>query len=67
MANYVYTPEEAWTYGTELFDLIAKGTLKINIYKDYPFTTEGAREAQTDLSTRGGKTVGKLLIKIADE
>ncbi|EMD32574.1 hypothetical protein CERSUDRAFT_87891 [Gelatoporia subvermispora B] len=67
MANYTYTPEEANYYGTELFDLISKGVLKINIYKEYPFTTEGVREAQTDLSTRGGKTVGKLMIKIADE
>ncbi|KAH9932066.1 NAD-P-binding protein [Epithele typhae] len=44
-----------------------KDELKINIYKEYPFTTEGARQAQTDLTTKGGSTVGKLLYKISDE
>ncbi|KAH9929813.1 NAD-P-binding protein [Fomitopsis serialis] len=65
--NYIVTPEESLQYGTELFQLIASGVAKINIYKEYPFTTEGAREAQTDLAQRGGKTFGKLIIKIADE
>lgn len=65
--NYVATPEETLYYGTEFFKLVASGAVKINIFKEYPFTTEGAREAQTDLAVRGGKTYGKLLIKIADE
>ncbi|KZT73271.1 NAD(P)-binding protein [Daedalea quercina L-15889] len=65
--NYIVTPEETLYYGTELFQLIATGAVKINVYKEYPFTTEGAREAQTDLATRGGKTFGKLVVKIADE
>ena len=54
-------------YGTEFFKLVASGVVKVNVYKEYPFTTEGAREAQTDLAARGGKTFGKLVIKIADE
>lgn len=64
MSNYVYTAEEAAYYGKVLFNLIGSGELKIKVYKEYPFTTEGVREAQADLTARGGKTVGKLLLKI---
>ncbi|CCL98150.1 uncharacterized protein FIBRA_00144 [Fibroporia radiculosa] len=64
--NYTVTPEETLYYGTELFKLITDGKLKINVFREYPFTTEGIREAQSDLTTRSGKTVGKLVIKIAD-
>ncbi|KAG6901720.1 hypothetical protein C0995_008688, partial [Termitomyces sp. Mi166 len=41
MANYVYTAEEAYYYGQKVFELIGNGTLKINIFKEYPFTDEG--------------------------
>ena len=51
-------------YNTQLWKLIADGTLKINIHGEYPFTAEGVQQAQKDLT--GGKTVGKVLIKIAD-
>jgi NADPH2:quinone reductase len=64
MSNYVYTAEEAFYYGQEVWKLIVNGDLKINIFKEYSFTTEGVREAQRDLTE--GKTTGKLLIKIAD-
>ena len=66
-SNYLVTPDETLFYGTEFFKLVASGVVKVNVYKEYPFTTEGAREAQTDLAARGGKTFGKLVIKIADE
>ncbi|OBZ78424.1 putative quinone oxidoreductase [Grifola frondosa] len=65
VGNYIYTPEEGRRYSTELFSLISKGTLKILIHKEYPFTAEGVQQAQKDLT--GGKTTGKLLIKISDE
>ncbi|EPQ60227.1 NAD P-binding protein [Gloeophyllum trabeum ATCC 11539] len=61
--NYITEPEEALHYGKELFDLIANGTIKINVFKEYPFTAEGVQEAQKDLT--GGKSTGKLVIKIA--
>ncbi|EKM83957.1 hypothetical protein AGABI1DRAFT_110563 [Agaricus bisporus var. burnettii JB137-S8] len=64
MSKYVFTAEEAFYYGQQVWKLVDNGELKINIFKEYPFTTEGAREAQQDLT--GGKTTGKLLIKIAD-
>ncbi|CDO75013.1 hypothetical protein BN946_scf184965.g15 [Trametes cinnabarina] len=63
LSNYMYTPEEGRRYSTELFDLIAKGDLKIRIHAEYPFTAEGVQQAQKDLT--GGKTVGKLIVKIA--
>ncbi|OCH93355.1 NAD-P-binding protein [Obba rivulosa] len=65
LANYVYTPEESRTYGSQLYSLIEQGILKINIFKEYPFTAEGVQQAQKDLV--GGKTTGKLIVKIADE
>lgn len=64
MGNYITTPEEGRRYVTELFQLIADGTLKVNVFKEYPFTGEGVQQAQKDLT--GGKTTGKLVIKIAD-
>lgn len=64
MSNYIYTPEEAYHYGQEVWKLVGDGSLKLNIFQEYPFTAEGVRQAQRDLT--GGKTVGKLLIKFAD-
>ncbi|KAJ7597729.1 NAD(P)-binding protein [Mycena floridula] len=62
MTNYTVTPAEMLYYGTKVFDLVGSGVLKINVFKEYPFTTEGIREAQKDLT--GGKTTGKLVIKV---
>ena len=62
MGNYVFTAEEAAYYGKTLFDLVEKNVLKMEIFKVYPFTTEGVQDAHRDLS--GGKTTGKLLIKV---
>jgi len=65
MANYVYTPEEAAYYGRVLFELVEQEKLRIQIYDEYPFTAEGVQRAHSDLT--GGKTTGKLLIKVAEE
>jgi len=65
MTNYVYTPEEAAHYGQVLFGLIEHEGLKIQIFDEYPFTAEGVQRAQSDLTVAGGKTAGKLLIKVA--
>ncbi|KAI0785393.1 NAD-P-binding protein [Irpex lacteus] len=67
MPNYIVTPEESEHYTKELFKLLTDGVFKIRIPSRYPFTTEGARDAQTELTTPGGKLAGKILIKIADE
>ncbi|KAF7975190.1 hypothetical protein HWV62_10248 [Athelia sp. TMB] len=65
MKNYIATPEEGYHYSSKVFGLIANGTIKVNIHKDYPFTAEGVVESQKDLT--GGKTTGKLIIDIASE
>ncbi|KAF8628218.1 hypothetical protein AX15_004006 [Amanita polypyramis BW_CC] len=63
MNDYVFTAEEGYYYGNRLFDLISKGSLKIRIFKEYPFTAEGVQSTHTDLT--GGKTLGKLIINVA--
>jgi NADPH2:quinone reductase len=65
MTNYVFAPEEAQHYGKVLFELVSNGTLNIKIWKEYDFTAEGVQEAQKDLT--GGKTVGKLIIKVKED
>jgi len=62
VGNYAQTAEELYHYTTQLWALVADGSLKIKIHKEYPFTAEGAIQAQKDLT--GGKSTGKLLIKV---
>lgn len=64
MNNYVYTPEEMRHYSQKIFGLITSGELNIKIFKEYPFTTEGVQEAHRELT--GGKTTGKLIVKVSD-
>lgn len=63
--NYLSTPSEKMHYNSLVFKLINEGTLKVNVWKQYPFTAEGVVESQKDLT--GGKTCGKLVINIAGE
>lgn len=60
--NYIVTPEETKHYFGELVELLTTNKLKVHIFKDYPFTAEGVQQAQKDLV--GGKTTGKLVIKV---
>ncbi|KAJ7922781.1 hypothetical protein B0H13DRAFT_1981728 [Mycena leptocephala] len=62
VGNYAKTAEELYHYTTQLFALVGDGSLKIKIHKEYPFSAEGAIQAQKDLT--GGKSTGKLLIKV---
>ena len=59
------TVEERDAYAQEAYRLVSNGDVKINIFKEYPFTTEGVRQAQLDLV--GGKTAGKIIIKVAED
>ena len=65
MMNYMSKPEEARFYTEQVFGMIADGSLKITISQEYPFTAEAVQQAHKDLT--GGKTVGKLVVKVADE
>jgi NADPH2:quinone reductase len=63
--NYLTEPEEVWTYGTKLFELIANGELNVKVHKEYEFRGKGVQDAQTDLVS--GKTTGKLIIRVSGE
>lgn len=60
--NYILTPEEFRQYADEYFQFLADG-LKVEIHKVYPFTADGVRQAQIDITGRG--TIGKLLVNVA--
>ena len=63
LGNYITTREELDLYSKELFDLVAKSIVKLKVHKEYPFSAEGIRQSQVDITGRG--TTGKLLIKVA--
>jgi len=64
LGNYTYTLSEKLYYSSKLWSLVESGTMKPIVHKEYPFTAEGAQQAQKDLA--GGKTVGKVLIKVSE-
>jgi len=59
------TVEERDAYAREAYRLVSSGDVKIHIFKEYSFTAEGVRQAQLDLV--GGKSAGKVIIKVADD
>ncbi|KAJ3558781.1 hypothetical protein NM688_g722 [Phlebia brevispora] len=66
MGTYIATPEEAHHYTQEFFKAVQSGLFKPRIVNVYPFTADGVRDAQKEITTPGGKLAGKILIKIAD-
>jgi NADPH2:quinone reductase len=56
------TVEERDAYAREAYRLVSSGGVKINIFKEYPFTAEDVRQAQLDLV--GGKSAGKIVIRV---
>jgi NADPH2:quinone reductase len=62
MNNYVVTPEEALHYTAVLFNYVEKGVLNATVYKEYPFTADGVKQAHSDLTA--GTTTGKLVLKV---
>jgi NADPH2:quinone reductase len=62
--SYLVTFEEHNPYSKELWGLVSGGALKTAIHAECPFTADGVRQAQIDLTT--GKTSGKLLIKVTN-
>ncbi|KAF8750507.1 hypothetical protein RHS01_09267 [Rhizoctonia solani] len=64
VGNYLTEPAEFHQYSSELLELIKDGKLNIAIHAEYPFTTEGIRQTQIDISGRG--TSGKLLVKVSE-
>jgi NADPH:quinone reductase len=66
MSYYTVTLEEREHWSAELWKLVESGQLKINISQEYPFTAEGVQQAHRDLTQAGGKTTGKLIIRVAE-
>lgn len=64
LGNYVYTQSEFEGYSAELFNLIADGKLNLRVHGEYPFSAEGIRKSQEDITSR--KTMGKLVIKVRE-
>lgn len=60
--NYLTTPEEFAQYTQILLDLLQRDVIRISIYREYLFSTEGVQQAQRDLTSR--KTTGKLMLRI---
>jgi NADPH2:quinone reductase len=56
---YMATREESRKWWNEVFDLVEKKVIKLNIHKIYDL--KDAHQAHTDIESRG--TTGKLLIK----
>lgn len=63
MGAYVQTAAEFTAYATEYLSLLSSGQVRVNIHKEYPFSAEGVRQSQADIT--GGGTTGKLLINVA--
>lgn len=59
LANYVSDPAELQWRSSDIFEWIAAGRLRVNIYKTYPLAEAAA--AHRDLE--GRKSAGKLLLK----
>ncbi|KAB5590501.1 NADPH2:quinone reductase [Ceratobasidium theobromae] len=58
--GYITEPAEFHQYASELFELIGAGKLDIAVHAEYPLTTEGIRQTQIDITSRG--TSGKLVV-----
>jgi len=67
LSHYTVTLEERDRWGAELWKVLLGGQVKINIFQEYPFTAEGVQQAHRDLTQAGGKTTGKLVIKVAEK
>lgn len=64
VGNYMVTAAEVTQYSYKLYEAIASGVLKMHVFGEYPFSAEGVGEAQ--VAQASGKTIGKLIIKVAD-
>ena len=67
MTHYITTGEESDHYTNELWSLLESGVFKVRICSTYPFTAQGAQDAQKELTTPGGKLAGKIIIKISED
>ncbi|TCD68763.1 hypothetical protein EIP91_009909 [Steccherinum ochraceum] len=62
--NYMETPSEYFYYGQKLNEHLAQKKLTARV-QVVPFETAAVQQAERDLT--GGKTIGKIIVKVADE
>ena len=62
-AAYLTDRKASREYNAKVFELIAEGVFKPVVYKEYPLSPAGLREAHKELAE--GKTAGKCLVKVA--
>ena len=60
---YAGEKKAAREYVAEVFRLVANGSFRPVVYKEYPLSAAGVREAEEALAE--GKTFGKSLIRVA--
>ncbi|KAL1411184.1 NADPH:quinone reductase [Vanrija albida] len=60
---FIDNPEDFARYAREAVQLAQDGKVKFAVHKVYPFSEEGVRQTQVDISSRG--TTGKLLIQVS--
>lgn len=58
------TPTEYLYYGQKMNELLAQKKVTARI-ETVPFEAAAVQQAERDLT--GGKTIGKLIVKVADE
>lgn len=59
---FIATPDDFASLAKEVVDAVEKGAIKFAVHKVYPFTEDGVRQTQIDITGRG--TTGKLLIQV---
>lgn len=62
---FIAKPEDFKRHAEEVSRLAKEGVLKFRVHKVYPFTEEGVRQTQIDITGRG--TTGKLLIHVSGD
>ena len=63
VATFFVDKKAGREYVAEVFRLVANGSFKPVVYKEYPFIAEGVREAEREVWE--SKTAGKCLIRVA--
>lgn len=62
---FIARPDDFRRHADEVSRLAQQGVLKFKVHKVYPFTEEGVRQTQIDITGRG--TTGKLLIHVSGD
>lgn len=59
---FIATAEDFATLAKDMMEVVSAGGIKFAVHKVYPFTEDGVRQTQIDITGRG--TTGKLLVQV---